>query len=286
MRTPLLSAALATLALSLAACNTTPVPPVGTLAYGLGTDGKLVTFGLDNAGNSATSQAISGLTGSDTLVDLDFNPANAALYAFAASGNVYTLNTASGAATPNTTPLASLSTLKTDFNPAANRVRVFGPSASNARLTVDPAPLTSTKGTVTPDGTLAYVAGDVNAGKTPNPVGAAYTNSYANNGTAPATTALYSVDGSTNTLAIHSTGAGSLPAGNFNTLTTVGNLGITLGGNVGFDIVTKGGNGGTNTAYLVNDKNLYTVNLTTGSATQVATLSTPLKALAVSLPTQ
>lgn len=284
MRTPLIFAALT---LTLAACSQTVVPPAGTLAYGLNTGGQLVTFGLDNAGSSASTRAITGADG-ETLVDLDFNPNNAALYAFAASSKVYTVDVSSGAATLNTTPMTALSAAKTDFNPAANRVRVFDGSANNFRLTVTPGPATSATGTVTTDGKLTYATTDTNAGKTPNLVGAAYTNSYANGGAAPASTALYSVDASTNTLNMHSSAALSTPAGNFSTVTTVGGLGVALTGNVGFDIVTRGGTTATPTdaAYLVNDRTLYTVSLTTGAATQVATLSTTLKALAVALPTQ
>ncbi|GGJ79324.1 DUF4394 domain-containing protein [Deinococcus aquiradiocola] len=278
MRHPIMIAALT---LTLAACTQASVPPAGTLAYGLNASGQLVTFGLDNAGSSATTRSVTGL-GSDTLADLDFNPANGALYAFATSGNVYTVDPATGAATLNTTPLSTVAPRVTDFNPAANRVRVIGASASNARLTVDPGPSTSPKGTVTTDGTLAYAATDTNAGKTPNVLGAAYTNSALNGGTLPASTLLYSVDATTNTLDLHSTAPGTA-AGNFNTLGTVGALGVTLGSSVGFDIVTRGG---MNTAYLVNGSTLYTVNLMTGAATQIATLSTPLKALAVTLSAQ
>ena len=198
---------------------------------------------------------------------------------------MYTVDVSSGAATLNTTPRTALSIAKTDFNPAANRVRVFGPAAStpaanNFRLSVNPAPAAAPTGTVTPDGTLTYAAGDANAGKTPNLMGAAYTNSYENGGMVAPSTALYSVDATTNTLDLHTGG----PA--FSTLTTVGALGITLGGSVGFDIMTSGAAGGNNMAYLINGTMLYTVSLTTGAATQVATLSTPLKALAVTLSTQ
>ena len=280
MRAPLMFVALA---LTLAACSNTAVPASGTLAYGLDASGQLVTFGLGNAASSASTRAISGLNSGDTLVDLDFNPNTSALYAFAGSGQVYTIDTVTGAATANTTPLVALAPLKTDFNPVANRVRVFGASASNFRLSVDPAPAAAPKGTVTPDGTLAYAAADANSGKTPNLMGAAYTNSYVNGGLGsalPSTTSLYSVDAATNTLDLHTVG----PA--FSTLTTVGALGITLGSNVGFDIVTSGGNNGTNTAYLVNDSTLYTVNLTSGAATQLAVLAAPLKALAVTISAQ
>lgn len=280
MRTPLI---LATLSLALAACSQVALPPSGTLAYGLSTGGQLVSFGLGNTSTSLTTKAITGLNSGDTLVDLDVNPYNGSLYAFAAGGQVYTLDPSTGAATANTTPLAPLATFKTDFNPVANRVRVFDSAANNFRLTVDPGPAASPRGTVTPDGKLAYAVGDANAGKTPSLMGAAYTNSYLNGGTTgmvPSGTALYSVDAATNTLDLHTGG----PA--FSTLTTVGALGLTLGSNVGFDIVTAGANGGTNIAYLLNDRTLYTVNLSSGAATQIGTVSTSLKALAVTLSAQ
>ncbi|MGY2894292.1 DUF4394 domain-containing protein [Deinococcus sp. UYEF24] len=266
----------ATLALTLAACSQAVLPPVGTVAYGLNASGELVTFGMTNPSSSASNKTITGLTSGDTLVDLDINPANGSLYAFASSGRVYTVDTSTGAAALNTTPLTPLATFKTDFNPAANRVRVFDSGTSNYRLSVNPAPAAAPTGTVTPDGALAYAATDVNVGKSPKLMGAAYTSSTLNGGTAPTTTALYSVDATTNTLDLH-TGS---PA--FSTLTTVGGLGLTLGSNVGFDITTVGG---TNTAYLVNDRTLYTVNLSSGVATQTGTLNASLKALAVSLST-
>lgn len=267
----------AALSVALAACSQAALPPVGTVAYGLDGSGQLVTFGLTNPSSSAVSKAITGLGSGDTLVDLDVNPANGSLYAFASNGKVYTLDTSTGAASLNTTPLGTLSVFKTDFNPVANRVRVFAPASNtpnNFRLTVSPAPANATVGTVSTDGQLAYAVTDTNAGKTPNLMGAAYTSSTLNSGTAPTTTDLYSVDAATNTLDRH-TGTPT-----FNTLNTVGSLGVTLGSNVGFDIVTTGG---TNTGYLLNDRTLYTVDLSSGAATQIGTLNTSLKALALTL---
>lgn len=265
---------IAALSVTLAACSQVALPPVGTVAYGLDNSGQLVTFGLTNPSSSAVSKAITGLASGDTLVDLDVNPANGALFAFASSGKAYTIDTSTGVASLNTTPLTPLNAFKTDFNPVANRVRVFDNATGNYRLTVTPAPATSPSGTVTPDGVLAYAATDTNVGKTPKLMGAAYTSSTLNSGTAPTTTDLYSVDATTNTLDRHT----GTPA--FNTLNTVGSLDVTLGSNVGFDIATVGG---VNTAYLLNDRTLYTVDLSSGKAVQVGTLNNSLKALAVTL---
>jgi len=263
---------IAALSVTLAACSQVALPPVGTVAYGLDSSGQLVTFGLTNPSSSAVSKAITGLTNGDTLVDLDINPANGALFAFASNGKAYTVDASTGVASLNTTPLVALNTFKTDFNPAANRVRVFDNATGTYRLTVTPGTLPS--GTVTPDGVLAYAATDANAGKTPRLMGAAYDSSYLNSGSAPTLASLYSVDAATGTLDLHTGGP------TFNTLTTVGSLGVTLGSNVGFDIATVGG---VNTAYLLNDRTLYTVDLSSGKATQIGTLNNSLKALAVTL---
>ena len=275
MRTPLVFLALS---LTLAACTTTPPPaPSGGTAYGLssGSVNTLVTFGLGNAATSATSQAITGLPNSETLVDLDVNPANGTLYGFTSTGKAYTIDPSSGAATLNAAAGIAVKLSVADFNPAANRVRVIDNSTApdgNYRLTVVPGPSTSPAGTVTSDGTVVY--SDATTG-TPNLLGSAYTNSYLNNGTPAPSASLYSVDGNSNSLVLHNTG----PA--FNNVARVGALGITLSGNVGFDIYTQGGLGGPNMGYLSDGNALYWVNLNSGAATKLSDIGLSIKGLAV-----
>ena len=88
-------------------------------------------------------------------------------------------------------------------------------------------------------------------------VGSAYTNNLDNFPTAPD---LFSIDSNSNNLYRHSTDAGDA-AGSFNQLNLVRSPGITAGTSVGFDIGQDG------VAYLSSANNLYTVNLTSGSAT-------------------
>lgn len=275
-----------TLTLTLAACTPmmmAPETPKGTVLYGLTDNGKLAMLGSDNSEKSTTTRDISGLNGA-TLVDLDVRPSDGKLYAISSDGKMFSIDPMTGAATAVTMPAEGVTLMPTsmDFNPAVDRTRVFAMNDQNFRVNQTTNPYTPTM-----DGTLKYAD---TPEQNPDLAGAAYDNSYLNMGTPPvaipegeAATRLFSVDRSTGQLIKHETAAGSTPAGNFSTLRPVGNLGIALGANVGFDIGTMGGQMGTDTAYLVNGNMLYTVNLTTGMATLKGKTGVTLKSLAVKL---
>lgn len=222
------------------------------LVVGLTTTGQLVRF---DSANPATllgsSPAISGLNSGDSIVDIDFYPVNNALYGIGTSGVLYTINPVTGAATVDAVPQASLGgPLDADFNPAADRLRVFSANDANFRITpsVNTAGSTgASSGLVTADGTLTYGAG----GPNPNLVANAYNNNF--DGTAATT--LYSIDTELNALIIHS------GAPQFSTLAQVGPLGVNVGSNVGFDISPLGSN------FLSDGNNFYTINLATGALT-------------------
>lgn len=208
-----------------------------------------------------TSPAISGLAAGDRIVDIDYFPVNNLLHGLGTSGNLYRIDAGTGVATLDVTPQASIGTPRDmDFNPAADRLRVFSANNANYRLTpsVNTAGSTGANaGVVSSDGTLAYAAG----GPTPNLVGAAYSNNF--DGTA--TTTLYSIDASADALVIHSGGP------QFSMLTMVGPLGFDVGENVGFDI-----SGATTIAYVSNGNSLYTANLMTGALSSIGTIGGPL----------
>lgn len=264
----------ATCALALSACGiNSPIAPTGRTAYGLDAQGRLVTFGVDNAPVSVSRMSLTGLGAGETLVDLDVFNKDGNLYALSDVGKLYGVNTTTGALTANTS--GNLGAPRViDFNPAALRLRVFSTGDMNYRLTPG-------DGTVTADGTLTYAATDANAGKDPNLVAAAYTNSF--QGYQPVMadfnppTTLYSVDADLDTLVTHTVG----PA--FSTLNTVGALGVNVSAEMtGFDIA------GTNEAYLSSsngtDTVLYTLDLTTGKATAKSTIKgLGLRAFAVGL---
>ncbi|MBX8466999.1 DUF4394 domain-containing protein [Deinococcus sp. RIT780] len=265
---------------ALASCSQTrlPAPPTGALAYGLGSNSQLVTFGLGNPDASYVTQGITGL-GSETLVDLDVRNTDGKLYGVAASGRVFMINPVTGAATADST-IAGATVVAADFNPMANRLRVAGTNDLNFRHTLMAAPTPATGGT-TADGTFVYAVTDTNAGKNPGLVAAAYTNSFDDTGkTVPTSTVLYTIDADLDTLVMNTVSP------QFNTLNTVGALGVNVMADMtGFDIA------GANSAYLSSvsgsDTGFYTVDLTTGKATMTTKLSgIKLKSIALKLAAQ
>lgn len=208
-----------------------------------------------------TSPSISGLAAGDRIIDIDYFPVNNLLHGLGTSGNLYRIDPSTGAATLDVTPQASIGTPRDmDFNPAADRLRVFSANNANYRLTPSvgtAGPTGANAGLVSSDGTLAYAAG----GPTPNLVGAAYNNNF--DGTAATT--LYSIDASADALVIHS------GAPQFSMLAMVGPLGFDVGELVGFDI-----SGATTIAYLSNGNALYTANLATGGLTSIGSIGGPL----------
>lgn len=225
---------------------------------GLGYDGNTVST-YSAPGVMPTSYAVTGLNNSDRLIGIDFfTSGTGQLFGMGSSGTLYTL-AQSGATTYAATVNAAYAVpgaTVIDFNPMANRLRVYA-GTSNFRLT-------PTVGLVTNDGTLAFINGDPNFGTSPNLTAAAYLNNFAGTGS----TALYSIDSSLDALILNV----NSPA--FSGLTTVGTL--TLGGvrfdvgqgTTGFDILSIGG---ANTAYLSSGNRLFTVNLGNGTLTSVGT---------------
>ncbi|WP_400190466.1 DUF4394 domain-containing protein [Hymenobacter sp. B81] len=184
--------------------RTCAVLAVGTL--GLGTVSSVqaqVVFGLSgtdltsvNLASPATSQtrvAITGVAPGQALVGLDFRPATGQLYALGYNADstrarLYVIDQTTAVATPvgaaMTLNLGSAAErIGFDFNPTVDRIRVVSTNDANYRLH----PVT---GAVTTDGTLAFAAGDSNAGQNPYVGAAAYTNSYIG----AATTTLYTID--------------------------------------------------------------------------------------------
>ncbi|RYY09059.1 MAG: DUF4394 domain-containing protein, partial [Cytophagaceae bacterium] len=166
----------------------------GQLLYGVA-GGNLVSFDSGAPLNIRTAVNITGLQGAQVLAGLDFRPLTGELYAFGydaatQAGQLYTLNTTTGALTPvgaaTTYPLgATASAIGFDFNPTVDRIRVT--SATNqANLRANPS-----------DGTFLTDTPLTNGGAAPALSGVAYTNNDNN----PATgTALYGYDQSTNFL--------------------------------------------------------------------------------------
>lgn len=239
--------------------------------FGLGLAGdRLLRF--DQGGAVSRDLPISGLSSGDSLVDIDvFFSGDGRLYGLGTSGTLYTLNPDSGAATVNVLDAAVGSPIGIDFNPAADRLRIFS-GDQNFRLT-------PTTGLVSADGALTYAPLDVNAGVSPN-LGAA---AYINNVDGPGSTALYSIDTELNTLVLHSGGP------QFSTLNTVSQLMLDgslfdVGSDVGFDVFSP--LDGLNFAFLSDGNSLYGLNLVNGqlSALSFVDGGVDIRSIAVAVP--
>jgi hypothetical protein len=234
----------------------TLVQPAAARAYALTPDARLVRFAPATPGTLDASVAIGGLAAGESVLGIDFRPANGRLYALTSTGRLLTVDPDTGAATAavalaadatdTTLPYAGLagSRFAVDFNPVADRLRVVGDTGQNLRINVD-------TGATTTDGAInRAVPAQVVAG--------AYTNSFAG----AAATDLFNLDAAANVLTRQA-------PPNDGTQVNVGPLGVALGGQGALDIA--GGANGLVLAALRSGASgpfsLYTVSLTTGAAT-------------------
>lgn len=216
------------------------------IIYGL-QGSNIVRFDSANLGAGVQTKAILGVAASETLLGIDYRPANDSYYALGSSGGLYLLS--QGATAWQATSIGSVTAplngpnVEIDFNPAADRLRVVG--ANNQSLRVNQL----AGGATTVDGSFNYAAGGA-----PAVIAAA----YANNVPGATTTTFYAVDASNDTLA-------RVVPPNDGTLVTVGSLGgldLSASDAIGFDISRWSG-----LSYLSYDGGLYSVNLATGGTT-------------------
>ena len=227
---------------------------------GLTTTNALVRFDSATPGTIAATVAVTGLQSGELLLGIDFRPATQTLYGLGSTSRLYSINTTTGAATQVGSAGAftlSGSAFGFDFNPTVDRIRVVSNTGQDLRLNPNDGTLTAT------DTALAYAVGDVHAGATPRIVGSAYTNNFAG----ATTTTLYAIDSSFDILATQN-------PPNAGTLNTVGALGVDTSDLVGFDI---SGATGVSFASLAsptgNRSQLFTINLASGVATLLGTIS-------------
>lgn len=221
-------------------------------AVGLTGANQLFTFDTAAPGIAITTQSISGLQAGETLVGIDYRPATSQLYGLGDTGRLYTIS--GGAATFSatlSTPLSG-SNFGVAFNPVPDRLRVTSDTGQNLRINVD-------TGATTVDGSLAYAAGDVNAGNAPGVTAVGYTNQRP--GTVMTTT-LYDIDTANDVLATQA-------PPNAGTLNTVGALGVDASGVAGFDISGDTGQAFAALTVVGGPQALYSIDLQGGGATLI-----------------
>ncbi|NJO84789.1 MAG: DUF4394 domain-containing protein [Blastochloris sp.] len=223
--------------------------------YALTDDGMIITFSSANPGAPINSAMITGLADGDQLVGIDVRPATRQLFAVSSGGMMYTLNPQTGGAAPAGsvfTPTPSGGSFGFDFNPTVDRIRFVSNAAQNLRLN----PLNGAVAAV--DGGLRYNASDVNAGIAPQIVASAYTNNVSN----ARNTTLYNIDAGLDVLVRQA-------PPNDGVLNTIGELGVDVPANAGFDIATRDGMGLAGIGNMI-----YRIDLSSGAASPVGSLPT------------
>ena len=238
---------------------------------GLTTTNRLIRFDSAAPGILFVAPiAITGLQAGETILGIDYRPANHVLYGLGSASRLYSLDPTTGAATQIGSAGAftlSGTAFGFDFNPTVDRIRVTSTTTQNLRLNPNDGTLAAT------DSALAYAAGDPNVGATPRIVGSAYTNNFSG----ATTTTLYDIDSNLDILATQ------IPPNN-GVLNTVGALGFNTSDLVGFDI-----SGLTGTAFAsltapgAATSSLFTVNLATGAGTLVGTIGASVALLDIAV---
>jgi hypothetical protein len=224
---------------------------------GLTNQNQLLTF--DSAAPSAilSTVTVRGVPRTERLLGIDTRPSTGQLYA-TSDRSLYTIDTTTGRATRiavYSTARPGLVATGLDFNPVVDRLRITTTTGRNLRVNPD-------NGAVTVDAALAYATGDTNVGKKPAVVGSAYTNPDNDPAT---TTALFGIDFQQNVLV-------SQASPNDGQLTTVGALGVDISAIVGFDVASGTAFASLSTAAAPRVPHLYTINLTTGAATDAGVI--------------
>ncbi len=244
----------------------------------LGRNNTLVTVDSARPGTIVSTVNVTGVAAGTRLSAIDYRPATPrVLYAISNIGQLYSINARTGVAVAvGTPPLPTISGIGFDFNPTVDRIRIITQVGQNVRANPVNGALAAT------DGNLAYATTDANAGQIPTAAGAAYTNNV--NGAT--TTTLYVIDtrGGLAPARLVTQGNATISP-NTGTLFTVGSTGVTTASSVGFDISRDGTALATLTDPVTLVTSLYSVNLTTATATLIGVLggNTTYDGLAIAL---
>lgn len=240
-----------------------------SVAYAVDETNGLMIFNANDVGTNIVTKPIAGLQSGENILGLDFRPLNGQLYALGSTSRIYTINASSGAATQvgllPFVPLLSGTTFGFDFNPTADAIRVVSNTGQNLRLNI-------TTGAATLDG--AITGGNVEV------TGVGYTNNII-----PSTaTTMFTINTKTDSLY-------RLANPNDGIMTRVGKLNVNVGAAspIGFDITTSANNTNNNgnTAYAVITKgaetNIYSINLSLGSAVLIGSFPKKVRAFTVGI---
>lgn len=264
----------------LAACATPPTEPLGPLAketvQAVTASNQLIQFNAGQPQKTLSSRPLTGLAAGETLLGIDYRVAKGQLYGLGSTGQLYRIDTKTGAVTAVGTPAglpAGATEWGFDFNPTVDRIRVVSHTGFNLRLHPDTGAVVDADPN-TPglqfDGRLQYDAADVNTSKPANVVAAGYTYNKDND----KITTNYALDGQLGVLVHQGSKEGVQPAVSPNTgrLYTVGSLGVGA-----FDKATLDISDVSNAAYAAittgGKSSWVRIDLATGKATRIGTVA-------------
>ncbi|MFC6269631.1 DUF4394 domain-containing protein [Frigoriflavimonas asaccharolytica] len=231
--------------------------------YGLSSTNELVSFNANNPSTFTSKIGITGITGAEKLLSIDFRPATGELYAVSDASKFYIINTSTASArlvsTTPFVPAISGSIASIDFNPTVDRIRLVTNTGQNLRLNPE-------------NGAIAATDGSISGGASPVISGVAYTNSVSG----ASSTTLYDLDATSGKLYKQD------PPNN-GTLVEVGNTGISFTGQAAFDI-SPDNSIALMAATSSSQENLYTLDLANGKAVNIGKL--PSKVIDLAIPTK
>ncbi|GHE30203.1 DUF4394 domain-containing protein [Sphingobacterium griseoflavum] len=230
------------------------------MVYGLTANNELVAFNANRPSSFESTTAIQGLGSGEKLMSIDFRPATGELYALSNASKLYRIHTTSAQAqvvgSASFAPAIEGTFASIDFNPTVDRVRLVSNTGQNLRLHPE-------------TGALAAEDMDINHSSAVSISGVAYTNSVAG---ASATT-LYDIDATSGKLF-------KQDPPNDGKLVEVGSLGMSVSGQVAFDI-SPDNKAALIAAHSQNEHALYMVNLESGHADKIGRIAAPLIDLAI-----
>ncbi len=219
---------------------------------------RIVSVDRDAPGTLVHEIEITGL-GSESLVGIDRRPADAMLWGLSSAGRLYTIDAATGVATPKsmlaadptdtTAPFAGLSgsNFGVDFNPVPDRLRITTDTGLNLRINVN-------TGATTTDGAINGAATGYGS--------VAYTTSFA----AACRTTLFAIDVATDSLMLQN-------PPNTGAAVVVGSLGIDAEAIADFDIETTASSTLALAALTASGETaLYSIDTSSGAATKLGKL--------------
>lgn len=241
-------------------------------------NGKIYTFDAKSPSKLIGNPvSLTGLGTGQTIVGMDYRPNTGELFclgynASKGTARLYLVNANGSLSIINFNDIKielGNGPIGFDFNPTVDRIRVVSASNKNYRLNPTTGELSNT------DADLNYITADINEGKNPFIGTCAYTNSYV----AATSTALYVFDDSLNNFALQNPpNNGVLTTLSNNTNIVINTLDRSSDMDIYFDASTNSNKAffATNPKETKND-NLYTIDLSTGSAALVGQIGTGLE---------